>query len=147
MFKIQEENTIECVAECAALGKLHYDEVESKADTVPYNINMKTAKLLLDNNLLSMVAARSDGELVGYIINLIGENFLTSEVEAKEVGIFIRKDHRGGKNFYKMLKFSQQCLLERGARSQYIMFKAGHDVGLAERMGYEKTETIYQKIF
>lgn len=148
MYKIQEETGIDVVKECIELGKFHYYEVEKKSSKIPYNVNYDVAEALLQYDLLLIVTVRDESyKLVGYMINLISEDFLTSQIEAKELGIYLSPEVRGGRTFLKLLGFTQSALLDRGVKTQYIMFKDGFDTGMAERLGYTKTETVYQKIF
>lgn len=148
VYKIKEETSLAVAKECIELGKNHYYEVEKKSSHIPYNVNWEIAKVLIEYNLVVIVTVRNDSnELVGYMINLISEDFLTSQVEAKELGIYLKPEVRGSKTFLRLLGHTQQVLLDRNVKTQYIMFKEGHDTGMAERLGYNKTETVYQKIF
>lgn len=148
MYKIQEEDGLEVARECIELGYHHYYEVEKKSSSIPYNPNWDVVQALVEYGLVLIVTVRDDhGTLVGYMINLISEDFMTSQIEAKEIGIYLAPDVRGGRTFLKLLGFTQATLLDRGVVTQYIMFKEGYDSGMAERLGYTKTETVYQKIF
>lgn len=148
MYKIQEEDGLEVAMECIELGINHYYEVEDKSSIIPYNVNWDICKALVEHGLVLIVTVRDEaGTLVGYMINLISEDFMTSQIEAKEIGIYLSPEARGGRTFLKLLGFTQSALLDRGVKTQYIMFKEGHDSGMAERLGYRKTETVYQKIF
>lgn len=148
MYKIQEESGVEVARECLELGRSHYYEVEKKSSVIPYNVNYDVVEALIEYDLVLIVTVRDEAEnLVGYMINLISEDFLTSQIEAKELGIFLSPEARGGRTFLKLLGLSQSLLLDRGVKTQYIMFKEGYDSGMAERLGYVKTETVYQKIF
>lgn len=147
MFKVQQESDFEVFKECLELGQRHYDEVEVKSNLIPYNVNYSLVKIMADHNLLCVVTARDEaGNLVGYLGNIIAEDFFTSKLEAKELGIYLSPEARGGRTFYKMLKLMEKLMVERGVSTQYLMFKEGHDSGFAERLGYVKTETVYQKI-
>ena len=145
-YSIQEENTMEAAAEVIPLAARHYNEVEDKAPTVPFNINWSTIEALVQANILSLVVARVDGIAVGYFANLITEDFMTSQVEAKELAIYIDPAHRKTRLFHKMMKVTEEVLRERGIKTQYITFKAGHNTELPLRLGFTHTETTYQKI-
>lgn len=146
MYSIQEENTFEVAQEIFPLNLAHYNEVESKAERVPYNVNWNTVKSLFENNLVSLVVARKDGVVIGYFANLIAEDFFTSRLEAKELGIYIHPDYRGGRLFLKMLSVTEAILRGRGVSTQYITFKNGHNTLLPLRVGFVPTETTFQKI-
>ena len=145
MYDIMEETSYEAIKECVLLGRDHYNEVEEKANTIPYNINYSMLKAMTEAGLIVAVTVRDSGRLVGYMANLVGEDFFNSRLEAKELGIYLAPEARGGRTFIQMMKKTEECMASRGVVTQYLMFKEGHDVGLAQRLGYEKTETVYQK--
>ena len=147
MYRVQEESNIEVFTECLMLGQKHYNEVEAKANLIPYNVNYDSMKLMAEYGLITVVTVRNEqGMLVGYMGNLVGEDFFTSQLEAKELGIYLAPEARGGRVFLKVIRLMEQLMRERGVVTQYIMFKEGHDAGFAERLGYLKTETVYQKL-
>lgn len=147
MYRVQEETEFEVFVECLKLGLNHYEEVESKHKQIPYNVNYNLVKAMHEHGLLCVVSVRDEnGELAGYFGNIVGEDFFTSQLEAKELGIYVKPELRGSRAFFKMLKLMEQLMKDRGVVTQYIMFKDGHDAGFAERLGYSKTETVYQKI-
>jgi hypothetical protein len=146
MYSVQEENSFEVAKELFTLNLAHYNEVETKAPVIPLNINWDTVKLLFENDLVSLVVARKDGEVVGYFANLIAEDFLTSRLEAKELGIYIHPDHRGGRLFIKLQQVVEECLRSRNVATQYITFKTGHNTLLPIRLGFQPTEMTFQKI-
>jgi len=145
VYSVQEETNKEVFFECLRLGEQHYNEVESKSTSVPYKLNYKMADAFIEAGLVRVVTARKNGELVGYFGVVVVEDFFTSKVSAKELGIFVKPEHRKSSCFYRMMKKIEKLLHEEGVESLQIMFKVGHDTGLACKAGYEKTETVYQK--
>lgn len=146
MAKIQVEYSWETCLECIELGILHFNEVESKKDKIPYNVDKAMAKALFEADLLHIVTARDEGKLVGYFLSLVSPDLLTSELSAKEIGIFLHPDYRGSTLFIRMVKHTEKTLASLGIRQMLIMFKEGHNDQLPEKIGFEKTETVYQKI-
>lgn len=143
---VYEDSSVETLHKCVGLAEQHYYEVEEKSSTVPFGLNMGMVEHLSKLNLLRNVVAVRDGEIVGYFANIISPCIFTSKLTAKELGIFLHPSARGGSTFYRMLKLTEQLAKEAGCYSQMLAFKRGHDVGLAERAGYELTETVYQKL-
>lgn len=147
MYKIIEDNSLDTIMECLPLALDHYNEVESKADKVPFNIDYKTIEQLAKLNMLSLIVARdSGGTVVGYFASIITPDFMTSQTSGKELAIYVAPEHRGGRLFYKLLKESEKALVAKGVRVQFITFKAGHNTELPLRCGFEHTETTYQKV-
>ncbi|MNQ04019.1 hypothetical protein D3C85_167260 [compost metagenome] len=146
MYKIEEDNSIETLKECLPLALEHYNEVEDKASSVPFKINFATLETMAKLGMLSVVVARKEKVVVGYFANIITEDFMTSQLSGKELAIYVSPEHRGGRLFYKLLQASEKALVKRGVTTQYITFKAGHNVTMPLRCGFEHTETTYQKI-
>lgn len=146
MYKIQEENNIDAVNDCLALAKAHYYEVEAKSESIPFNLDLNAFDSLIKSGMLSLVVARKDGVAVGYMANLVVSDIMTSVKSASELGIYLDPSVRGGKMFIKLLRASQEALEVKGVRQHLIMFKAGHDTGMAEKLGYKHTETTYMKL-
>lgn len=146
MFDIKEENTLEAAREVIPLAAVHYAEVEDKASTVPFNINWATVEALVQAGILSLVVARVEGVAVGYFANLISEDFMTSQIEAKELALYIDPTYRHGKLFLQLMKVTEEVLKAKGIKTQYLTFKAGHNTHLPLKLGFTHTETTYQKI-
>lgn len=145
-YNIQEENTYEAAYECLLLGKNHYNEVEAKSKAIPYDADPKIVNLMIDAGIVSIVTARLNGELVGYYASLCGPDFQTSTSVTKEIGIYVSPEHRGQGLFNKMLEKTEAIARERGIKLMLIMFKVGQNEQLADENGFEKTETVYQKV-
>lgn len=145
-IEVYEDSSIETLWKCLELAREHYYEVEEKSSTIPFGLNMEMVNTLSDLGLLRNVVAVRDGEIVGYFANILSPCIYTSRMTAKELGIFLHPSARGGSTFYRMLKLTEQLAKEAGCYSQMLAFKKGHDSGLAERVGYEMTETVYQKL-
>ena len=146
LFDIREDNTLEAAREGIPLAAHHYAEVEEKASVVPFKPNWKTLEALLQAGILSLVVARAGGVIVGYFANLISEDFMTSQVEAKELAIYIAPQYRHSGLFSQLMGETERVLRGRGIKTQYITFKAGHNTDLPLKFGFSHTETTYQKI-
>lgn len=145
-YNIQEENTYRVASECLSLGRDHYNEVESKSKAIPYDADQKMINMMLDAGMISIVTARLDGKLVGYYASLCGPDFQTKTTITKEIGIYVAPAHRGQGLFKQMLDKTEAIAKERGIKLMLIMFKVGQNEQLAEENGFEKTETIFQKV-
>jgi len=146
MYDFKEENFRESVIECLALAEAHYKEVEAKSASIPFNLNVDTLCELAKNGMLALIVARKEGVAVGYMCNLVTVDMMTGVLSASEIGIYLDPSVRGGKTFFKLMKATEDILKDRGVKQHLIMFKAGHDTGLAQRLGYEHTETTYMKL-
>lgn len=148
MFNIEvvEDNRRETLEDLVELARAHYYEVEAKSETVPFNLNVDLLSQMVDLGILSVVVARDEGVLVGYFANMISPDVITSKLISKELGIYLDPSYRGTGVFQEMMSLVEEIAKERGVYSQVLAFKEGHDHGIAEKLGYEKTETLYQKL-
>lgn len=144
---VQEENTRESIEQALELARAHYYEVEEKADKVPFNLDINLIYEYMKLNLLYLIVARDGEEMVGYFANMISPDPITSLPIGKEFGIYVKPAYRKGSVFSRMLELVEEGGQARGAYSQLLMFKEGHDVGLAQKCGYDPTERVYQKVF
>jgi len=146
MFEVCEDNSKGTLLECLELAKKHYYEVESKSEEIPLNFNMSILNAMYDAGLVSTVVAKEDGKLVGYYSNIISEDFMTSKLVARELGIYVDESRRGSRVFLKMLAEVERLMAEKGVAVLYITFKVGHNESMPLRCGFDPTETTYQKI-
>lgn len=145
MYNIQEENSLQTLEECFELCQEHFYELGEGYDTKPFDVDWDTLKLLLSVNSLSILVARLDGVVVGYFMNILTKDFLTSTSIAKELAIYVDKKHRGGRLFMKMVGEVEQLLKEKGVVTHYMTFVNGHNEKLPIKLGYVPIEITYKK--
>lgn len=148
MFDVKEETNVKTMAECLRLGKLHYDEVYAdKKDKVPRNYNWQFLNLCLVNKLMHIITARDEsGLLVGYFVNIISPDMLSTTFTARELAIFVHPDHRGSGLFKQMLECVESLLKKNGVTTQYLGFQKGFNEDLPLKFGYKPREIVYEKI-
>lgn len=144
---VQEENNREALEQGLELARKHYYEVEDKATKIDFKLDINLLHEYMKLGLLYLVTARDGERMIGYFANVISPDPITSLPIAKELGIYVEPAYRKSSVFPRMLKAVEEGAKARQAYSQLLMFKEGHDVGLAEKCGYEPTERIYQKVF
>lgn len=145
MFKFQEENYMSTLEECFSLCQDHFYELSDGHDFQPFNVDWPTLETLLNANLLSLLIARKDGKIVGYFMNVLSVDFLTSTLVAKELAIYVDKDNRGGRLFFKMVKEVEKLLKVKGVVTQYITFVEGHNDRMPLKLGFTPVEITYKK--
>lgn len=148
MYKIQEENTQHAMKQCFDLAKHHFVEVEVKHKEIPYKPNIKTFETVLNMGMISIITCRlkETNQLIGYFVNLISEDFFTSTLQAKEVGIYVKPEYRSQGILKEMTECAEGIAIARGAIIQILGFKKDHHEELPLQLGYDRTETIYQKV-
>lgn len=145
MFKFNEENEMSTLKECFNLCKDHFNELSDGHSFQPFNVDWETLNTLLNANLLSLLIARKDGDIVGYFMNVLSVDFLTSTLVAKELAIYVDRPFRKGRLFYKMVKEVESLLKAKGVVTQYITFVEGHNDKLPLKLGFSPLEITYKK--
>jgi GNAT superfamily N-acetyltransferase len=146
MYNIQEENNLQAVKEALVLGRDHYHEVEAISSHIPYNVSLHTIEALLNAGLLSLVTTREKGQLVGYYASLIAPDFVTSVNMSKEMGIYVKPEHRRNGVKTQMLRAVEAIALARGCARHLTIYKTGHNEELPLKDGYRETERVYEKV-
>lgn len=145
MYSLKEENSIEVLEECFDLCQDHFYELGEDHNFQPFEVDWTTLQAFLGAGMLSALIARKEGKVVGYFMNLVSKDFMTSKLVGKELAIYVDKAHRGGKLFIKMVKEVEKLLEERGCVTQYITFVEGHNDKLPLKLGFSPLEVTYKK--
>lgn len=145
MFDISEENSMSTLEECFSLCQDHFYELGETHNFQPFNVDWATLETLLNANLLSILIARKEGVIVGYFMNVLNVDFMTSKLVAKELAIYVDKPHRGGRLFYRMVKETESLLKSKGVVTQYITFVDGHNEKMPLKLGFTPVEITYKK--
>ncbi len=88
-----------------------------------------------------------DGEIVGAIVGLLNEMYMSQTIIATELAWFVSKDYRGKKGSILLLKTFEDWAKNNNAN--YVCMGDIHGIisleKLYTRMGYSKCETTYMK--
>lgn len=145
MYDLREENSIETLEECFELCQKHFYELGDSHNFQPFEVDWTTLHAFLQADMLSILVARKEGEVVGYFMNLISKDFMTSQLIGKELAIYVDKPYRGGKLFMRMVKETESLLESKGCVTQYITFVEGHNEKLPLKLGFSPLEITYKK--
>jgi N-acetylglutamate synthase-like GNAT family acetyltransferase len=142
---------VECLEdqleELKPMLELHYQELALDKDKVPlspqYDIYIQRERL----GELIMMAARKDGELIGYFFGFISPGLHYSTCLTCIMDIFyIHPDHRGSMCGVRLFKTVEKELKRRGVDRWFVGSKCHLDASwLFERLGFERVEVTYSK--
>lgn len=143
----QVEAMHQCVDDMAELWDLHWNEIALDKDKVPLDPDIETFAMLESTGQLVIVTVRDDARLVGYHISLVRQHLhYKSSLTAYVDMYFLHPDYRGGLAGFKMFKFVEDVLRQRGVDRIYSGTKLHKDMGrLFERLGYNETERLFVK--
>lgn len=87
------------------------------------------------------------GEIVGAIVGLINEMYMSQTTLATELAWFVSKDYRGHKGSILLMKTFEKWAKEKGA--DYVVMCDISNINVLEKLytkfGYSKSETTYMK--
>ena len=87
-----------------------------------------------------VLVAQKDDELVGFFAGGITEHLLSYEHYAADMGVYVRRDQRGGSAFMRLIKASEQWVKDQGVNEIVIgtstEINAEQTVRMYERLGY-----------
>jgi GNAT superfamily N-acetyltransferase len=143
----QVESISQCVEEMSGLWDLHWQEIALDRQKIKLEPDVETFQMLEDVGQLVIVTVRNDGQLVGYHVSLVRPHLhYKSSLTAYVDMYFLHPDYRGGMAGYKMFKFVEKVLKDRGVDRIYSGTKLHKDMGkLFERLGYNETERLFVK--
>lgn len=145
MYNIKEENSLEVLRECFTLCQDHFYEVGESHQVKPFDVDWDTLTALLKAGIMSVLIARKNGVIVGYYMNLITRDLLSSTITAKELAIYVAPAHRNGRLFITLVRETEQLLKSKGVTVQHITFVHGHNDKLPLKLGFTPLEITYKK--
>lgn len=101
----------------------------------------------IENSNTTLLVLEEDEEIVGAIVGLLSEMYMSQTVVATELAWFVSKDYRGKKGSILLLKKFEEWAKKNNAN--YVCMGDIHNITNLEklytRMGYSKSETAYMK--
>jgi len=128
------------------LFNLHWEEIARNKEEIKLNPDFESYIQLDELGRLLVTTVRDGDELVGYIINFIAphlhyKDWLMSDNDI----LFIHPQYRKKGVFSSLLKFTIDCLKERGVGVIHIHMKTKHDFGpLLEKFGFIEIERNFE---
>ena len=147
MITYQIENFKECLEELEPLFKECFNEIEYDNKLVSFNPDYKTYIKVEEIGLLSLITVRDNSILVGYFIAIITPMLHSKHLtSAHNDTLYIKPSHRKGTIGYRLLKFVEKHLIDRGVNIFTISMKVEHPFDrLCERLGMIQIERNYLK--
>lgn len=144
----QEERLAACMAEIEPLLKMHFDEVSPDKEAMPLKVNWQQYLLMNLSGRLAFFTAREGTELAGYAAFFLYDHPHHAGIEvAQNDVVFLHPKHRKGGAGYRLLKFCEEQLKQRGVRQMIVGVTPARDFSpLLYRMGYKDEEKLVSKI-
>lgn len=147
MIQFQVEKFIACIAELQPMLEAQWEEVESNKDELPLDPDYAQYSTLCDADMLQIVTAREEGELIGYLIVFIVPHLHHMSTKWASSDIFyIKPDHRNTFVASKLITMTEQKLKHKDVVVFSLNMKAHTPYDkLAEDLGFNKFELTYAK--
>lgn len=142
----QRESIASAMPEAAKLLEQHYQELTWRKDKIALAPDEKRYRELDRLGFLRVYTARKRGRLIGYAVYMVGPHLHYKQtIYANNDVLFIDPEERGMAGI-KLIRFAEADLAAQGVQVVCLHVKAYNDWGvLAKRMGYDPTDTVYQK--
>jgi len=145
MYSIREATASEMLAHASELFAEHYDEIALNKQVMQLKPDADKYLELEANGSLFILAAYSDGNLVGYSVNFTTSHMHYSDlIVASNDLLFVSKPHRKGKVGLKLIKATEAKARDVGAK--LMLWHAKPDTALVEllpRLGYGVQDIIF----
>lgn len=139
------------VRELLPLWQRHWDEIATSSRTsLPFEPDFTSYYNMEAGGFLHILTVRIDGELVGYVFNIIGPYLHSANAKAAHTIMFwLAPEHRHGWTGVRLLRLNRRGLRERGVRLHTINVKVGFKKGrvakLLARLGYWPDELTLRR--
>lgn len=148
MITYQTEKLFGLLDEIKPLLVAHYKEIARNQDKVKLNPDYDKYRALDKAGMVHSVTARDEGKLIGYYISIVAPHLHYRDcIMAMNDVLFISPEYRKGFIAFKLLKYGEKTLKDRGVGVIHMNMKLANDFGiLMERLGWIEIERIYEKV-
>lgn len=148
MIQFAVEPWSKYVEDAEKLWPRHYAELALDQDKINLCVDRARYAEGEKNNVLHVVTAREDGQLVGYLTAaILGHlHYADAGLMAYVDVYFLLPEYRKGGCGAKMLAFTEKSLADRGVRKVYITTKVHQDNStLLESLGWRLTDKTFTR--
>ncbi len=142
MINVAKEKLVDCLTELSPLLSNHWCEVEHDKEAVPLNPDFLTYLTLEAEGNLMLVTARDNGEIVGYMWDIVAINLHYGKLYSVNDVLYVSPTQRGKGLLKSMCVEIEKHLVKAGAvvRTMNIKYKGSSTV-----CGYTPVELVYHK--
>jgi len=148
MITYQEESLEDMWDDLMVNARLHWEETEGYRHDQPLNPDKARFLQYEKLGLYHSYSARDDGELIGNVTMYVSPSMHTQLLIATEDTMFIKKEYRGKRVYYKLFTMVEEEMKKLGVSEIMLTSKVSNPAGrLIERMGYNLVANEYSKSF
>lgn len=133
--------------DCQALWVEHYEELAVRKERMAMKPDVAAYQRLEAAGALSILTARDDGRMVGYILSTVRPHLHYADVLCGfEDAYFLSKSHRKGMTGVRLLREWEKAMRARGVQLVFAMTKPWLDMRpLFERLGFSQSDYVMSK--
>ena len=146
MITYQVEPYMQCEDELKAIYPLHYEEL-TISKNFPLSPDYARYAKMAEMGILKLLTCRKDGELIGYVLMIIGPmlHYQTCIVAHEDI-YYLKKEHRSGRIGVKLFQFVEDEMKKLGVDRIIMGTKVYSDNSkLFEYLGYRFYEKLFTK--
>ena len=145
-FLAAPESLSAAMPEWTALHARQHAEMNTAGDLAPLNVNLDAYRALDAAGVMSFVALRADGALVGYNLSFVQPSLhFQTTLCAVQDGLYIVPEWRRGMGALRLLRATQRDLEARGVRRWLVNEVVGHPLGrMFKAYGFQPVETYHE---
>lgn len=146
-YQIQMERIADVKEEIEPLLEKHWEEIAVNQDKIKLNVDWDSYFRLEESGDIGLYTARYKGDLVGYfaVISQYHIHYQDHIYAVSDV-VFVHPDHRKTKLGYRLFKFAEDDLKERGVSVLVVNTKVHKPFDpLMESMEFDLIERTYSK--
>ena len=147
MLTFAVEMLRDCLPEMKGLLAQHWEEIGSTKDVMVLDPSYEEYLALEALGHTHVVIGRSAGRMIGYHVSFVRPHLHYRNTLSAIVDIYyVHPDFRGGAG-YRLFRFVDASLKQRGVKAIFTACKLKKDIGpLLERLGYVEHERLYKKV-
>jgi GNAT superfamily N-acetyltransferase len=150
VYSFEIEPWAKIAAEGQAIFAEHFDELATHKDVMPMGLDHDFYADLEKRGYLLVIAARRNGELIGYYVGIViahhPHNKAGGKVATTDM-FYIAKAHRKGGAGAKLLLTAERELKRNGVVVATLSTKIHMESGkLLDALGWEKTDIVRKKV-
>lgn len=125
----------------------HYAELAGDKDRMPMGVDEKFYEFLEANGMLTLMAARREGRLVGYcLVSVRPHPRYRTVLCGFEDCYFLTASERKGSTGVRLISKTLAALTARGVKKVFFMTKLSHNHSkLFERLGFSPSDLVLSK--
>jgi GNAT superfamily N-acetyltransferase len=129
--------------------EMHQESIFRNKHFSPVKMAQLFHTAMMQDSVFFCMVGEIDGKVVGGMLGHLSQYFFGNDFMAADIGLFVKKEHRGSSVGIKLIKAFESWAKEHGAKEVNIIQSTGVEVEktthLMERLGYTNCGSTMKK--